>query len=123
LFAFPSGGIVVARIACLLALLACFPVSALADIPPPPPAQGFKRVSYEIVMKLEREIPGYKVYTFSRMGIGGQETIQQELRLGTDKSVVVPSSSSPSVRTGVVAVPDAVMAELQTTENLAQKGK
>src|SRR5262245_17169849 len=71
-------------------------------------------------MKLESEIPGYKFDTFSRMGLGGQETIRDELKLGTEKSVAVPSSSSPSVRTGVVAVPEKVMGELKTKENLAR---
>lgn len=108
------------RFACSLALIACLTGPALADIPPPPPAKGLKRVPYEIVMKLEKGMPGYKFYTFSRMGLGGQETVKEELTLGTEKAVAVPSSSSPSVRTGVVAVPDKVMAELKTKENLAK---
>ena len=71
-------------------------------------------------MKLETDLPGYKFYTFRRLGLGGQETIGEELKLGTEKGVAVPSSSSPSVRTGVVAVPGKVMDELKTKENLAK---
>ena len=108
------------RFACPLALVACFVSSAAADIPPPPPERGFKRVPYEHVLKLETELPGYKFYTFRRMGLGGQETIGDELKLGTDTGTAVPSSSSPSVRTGAVAVPEKVMDELKTKENLAK---
>lgn len=108
------------RFACSLAIVACFTLSAVADIPPPPPAKGFKRVPYEHIMKLESELSGYKFYPFKRLGLGGQETIGDELKLGTKDSVAVPSSSSPSVRTGVVAVPEKVMAELKTKENLAK---
>lgn len=102
------------------ALIACLAASARADIPPPPPAKGLKRVPYVIAMKLEKEIPGYTFYTFSRLGLGGQETIRDELKLDTATAVAGPSSSSPSVRTGVVAVPRAVMDELETKENLAK---
>jgi len=108
------------RFACSLAILACFTLSAVADIAPPPPAKGFKRVPYEHVMKLAAELPGYKFYTFQRLGLGGQETIKDELKLETEKGIAVPSSSSPSVRTGVVAVPAKVMDELKTKENLAK---
>src|SRR5205823_8714056 len=41
-------------------------------------------------------------------------------KLGTQKGVAVPSTSSPSVRTGVVAVPEKVMEELKAKENLAK---
>jgi hypothetical protein len=92
----------------------------VADIAPPPPATGFKRVPYENIMKLATELPGYKFYTFQRLGLGGQETIGNELKLGTENGIAVPSSSSPSVRTGVVAVPEKVMDELKTKENLAK---
>ncbi|HLW67690.1 MAG TPA: hypothetical protein VKS79_20405 [Gemmataceae bacterium] len=102
-----------------LAVVVCFTLSAVADIPPPPPAKGFKRVPYENVMKLEAELPGYKFYPFQRLGLGGKETLGDELKLGTKTGVAVPSSSSPSVRTGVVAVPEKVMADLKTKENLA----
>jgi hypothetical protein len=95
-------------------------MSAVADIPPPPPGKGFKRVPYENVMKLTTVLPGYKFYTFQRLGLGGQETIGDELKLGTENGRAVPSSSSPSVRTGVVAVPEKVMDELKTKENLAK---
>jgi hypothetical protein len=101
-------------------MVACFTLSAVADIPPPPPGKGFKRVPYENTMKLATEIPGYQFYTFQRLGLGGQETIGDELKLGTDNGIAVPSSSSPSVRTGVVAVPEKVMDELKTKENLAK---
>jgi hypothetical protein len=107
------------RHAFALAIFASFASPALADLPPPPPARGFKRVPYEIVLKVDKEIPGYKFYPFTRLGLGGQEKIGEELKLGTKSGIVVPSSSSPSVRTGVVAVPDNVMEELKTKENLA----
>lgn len=103
-----------------LAIVAGFACSAWADLPPPPPERGFKRVPYEQVMKLDKELPGYKFYAFQRLGLGGDETIKQELNLGTEAGVAVPSSSSPSVRTGVVAVPAMVMDELKTKENLAK---
>ncbi|HEX3150429.1 MAG TPA: hypothetical protein VHR66_20290 [Gemmataceae bacterium] len=108
------------RFASSLGLVACFTPFAAADIPPPPPEKGFKRVPYEISMKLDKEVPGYKFYPFQRLGIGGQEKIGDELKLGTEAGVVVPSSSSPSVRTGVVAVPAKVMDELKTKESLAK---
>ena len=108
------------RLACSLALVAGLAVPAAADIPPPPPARGFKRVPYENLVKLGTELPGYKFYTFQRLGLGGRETIGEELQLGTERGVAVPGSSSPSVRTGVVAVPEKVMAELKTKENLAK---
>jgi hypothetical protein len=108
------------RFACSLAAVACFTLSAAADLAPPPPAKGLKRVPYEFVMKLETDLPGYKFYPFQRLGLGGQETIGEELKLGTEKGTRVPSSSSPSVRTGVIAVPEKVMDELKTKENLAK---
>jgi hypothetical protein len=101
-------------------MVACLTLPAAADIPPPPPEKGLKRVPFEHVLKLETDLPGYKFYPFRRLGLGGQETIGDELRPGTETGVAVPSSSSPSVRTGVVAVPDKVMAELKTKENLAK---
>src|SRR5262245_59449491 len=119
-FTITSRGFAMIRFACSLAMVACFTLPAVADIPPPPPAKGFKRVPYENIMKLEAELPGYKFYTFRRLGLGGQETIGDELKLGTENGVAVPSSSSPSVRTGVVAVPEKVMDELKTKENLAK---
>lgn len=108
------------RFACSLAMATCFTLSAVADLPPPPPAKGFKRVPYDNVLKLETEIPGYKFYPFQRLGIGGKETIGEELKLETEKGTPVRSSSSPSVRTGVVAVPEKVLDELKTKENLAK---
>lgn len=103
-----------------LALIPCFLPSALADIPPPPPQRGFKRVPCEQLLKLEKELPGYKFHTFQQLGLGGKLTIGDALKLGTEKSVPVPSSSSPSVRTGIVAVPEKVMDELKSNENLAK---
>lgn len=94
--------------------------SAVADVPPPPPDPGFKRVPYEIVVKLAAEMQDYRFFTFQRLGIGGEETIEQELKLSTEVGTPVPSNSSPSVRTGVVAVPATVMEELGTTEQLAR---
>ncbi len=108
------------RCLCLLVLVACFSLTAVADIPPPPPERGLKRVPYENVFKLDKEIPGYKFYTFQRMGVRGEHKIVEELKLATDKGIVVPSASSPSVRTGVIAVPVKVMDELKTNENLAK---
>jgi hypothetical protein len=119
-FTFTPRGFAMVRFAISLATLAGFTFSAVADIAPPPPAKGYKRVPYEHLMKLEAELPGYKFYTFQRLGLGGQETIKDELNLGTEKGVAVLSSSSPSVRTGVVAVPAKVMDELKTKENLAK---
>jgi len=108
------------RFVCWLAIVAGLASSALGDIPPPPPEAGFKRVPYENVLKLEAELSGYRFYPFQRLGLGGQETIGEELQLGTKEGVPVPSSSSPSVRTGVVAVPEKVLEELGTKENLAK---
>lgn len=108
------------RNACSMAMVACFTWSAVADIPAPPPGRGVKRVPYEHIMKLETELAGYKFYTFQRLGLGGQHTIGEELQLGTETGRAVPSSSSPSVRTGVIAVPVQVMDELKTKENLAK---
>jgi hypothetical protein len=108
------------RFATSLAMVVCFTLTAVADIPPPPPPKGFKRVPFQHVMKLEAELPGYLFYTFQGLGIRGQEKIQDELKLETEKGIVVPSSQSPSVRTGVVAVPKKVMDELKTKENLAK---
>ena len=52
--------------------------------------KGFKRVPYENIMKLGAELPGYKFYTFQRLGLGGRETIGDELKPGTEKGVAVP---------------------------------
>lgn len=108
------------RFACALVMVAAVAWPAAADIPPPPPAAGFKRVPYEHVLKLDADLPGYKFFPFTRLGIGGKETLGDELKLAADKGVVVPGSASPSVRTGVVAVPAAVWGELKTTENVAK---
>ncbi len=107
------------RVLCSLAVIACFASFALADIAPPPPGPGMKRVPLEHVVKLAAEIPGYKFYTY-RGGVGGGESIGEELKLSKDKGVVVPSSSSPSLRTGVLAVPVKVADELKTNEKLAE---
>lgn len=107
---------------CLLSLLmvSCLCAAALGDVPPPPPEFGFKRVPYENLLKLGPDVAGYKFFPFQRLGLGGQEVLGEELKLGTETGVLVPSTSSPSVRTGVVAVPDKVLEELQTKENLAK---
>jgi hypothetical protein len=110
----------VVRFAGSLAVVIGFTWSAAADIPPPPPPKGLKRVPYENLLKLEKELPVYKFYPFQRLGLGGHETVGDELQLSTEKGVAVHSSSSPSVRTGVVAVPAKVMDELKTKENLAK---
>lgn len=88
--------------------------------PPPPPDKGFKRVPYEFVLKLEVDLPGYQFYPFQRLGLGGTETVGDELKLKTDAGTPVRGSSSPSVRTGVVAVPAKVMDELKTKESLGK---
>lgn len=108
------------RYACSLAMVACFALSAAADLPPPPPAKGLKRVPFENTLKLAAELPGYRFYSFQRLGLGGREALGDELKLDTKNGVAVPSSSSPSVRTGVVAVPEKVMVELKTKENVAK---
>lgn len=108
------------RILLSLAILASFTLSALADIPPPPPKRGEKRVPFENVLKLEKEIPDYKFYAFQRLGLSGKETLGEELKLNTKTGVPVPSTSSPSVRTGIIAVPTKVMEELKTKEKLAE---
>ncbi|MFO0800039.1 MAG: hypothetical protein U0804_21415 [Gemmataceae bacterium] len=108
------------RSTCALAVVAGLALPASADIPPPPPAKGFKRVPYEFVLKLDAELPGYKFYPFQRLGLGGQESIGDELKLKTDAGTAVAGSSSPSVRTGVVAVPARVMDELGSKEKLAK---
>lgn len=108
------------RTACLLAVVLGSALAALADIPPPPPEAGFKRVPYEHVVKLDKEIPGYKFYTF-RGSVGGGATVDEELKLETTKATPVPGSSSPSFWTGVVAVPVKVLDELKTSENLAKQ--
>jgi hypothetical protein len=103
-----------------LAIVAGFTSAAMADIPPPPPERGFKRVPYENVLILKQEMPEYKFFPFQRLGIGGKETLGSELKVGTKTAIAVPSSSSPSVRTGVVAVPKKVLEELKSEENLAK---
>ena len=103
-----------------LAIVACSTLSAIADIAPPPPQKGFKRVPYQYIVKLETELPGYKFYTWEGWGLRGKETIGEELKLGTKDGVAVPSSSSPSVSTGIVAVPEKVVNELKTKENLSK---
>jgi hypothetical protein len=108
------------RSACLFAVIAVLGASAFADIPPPPPQRGFKRVPYEHVLKLATELPEYKFYPFQRLGLGGEEKVGEELQLSKDTGVPVASSSSPSVRTGVVAVPRKVMEDLGTKEKLAK---
>ncbi len=107
------------RTACLLAVVLGSALAALADIPPPPPGPASKRVPYEHVVKLDKEIAGYKFYTF-RGSIGGGATVDEELKLDPKKGTPVPGSSSASFWTGIVAVPVKLMDELKTNENLAK---
>ncbi len=103
-----------------LALVFGLTAIALADLAPPPPGPGFKRVPFEHVMKLAAEIDDYQFYPFERMGINGKEQVGERLKLTTTTGVPVRSSSSPSVWTGVVAVPSKQMEELQSTDELAK---
>jgi hypothetical protein len=107
------------RFLCTLAVIASFALAALADIPPPPPGPGIKRVPLEHLVKLDKEIPGYKFYAY-RGSIGGGDAIESELKLGTEKGIKVAASSSPSLRTGVIAVPVKLVDELKTNEKLAE---
>lgn len=107
------------RVACLVALLMTGALTAVADIPPPPPAKGLKRVPLEHVMKLDKEIPGYKFYTYTGSP-GGGDTLGEELKLDTEKGVVVPGSSSASFWTGVVAIPETVLKENKSKKKKEQ---
>jgi hypothetical protein len=93
---------------------------AFADVPPPPPDWGYKRVPYENVVRWDNEIEGYRFFTFERLGIGGEEKIGEELKVGKAPSPPVRSSSSPSVRTGIVAAPGKLMEELGSVDKLAE---
>lgn len=106
------------RLICVLAVVVCWASSAFADVPPPPPEKGFKRVPYENVVRCVPEVTGYRFFTFERLGIGGKEKIGEELKLKNEPSAPVPTSSSASVRTGVVAVPMKLMEQLGKTEEL-----
>lgn len=101
------------------AIVASFALTAVADIPPPPPAQGLKRVPLEHVVKLGDEIPGYMFYAFQQFGLNGEITTK-ELALSKDKGVVVPAADSPSVWMGVLAVPQKIVEQEKTPENLAK---
>lgn len=104
-----------------LALVLVFGLAlpVLADVPPPPPAAGLKRVPLEHVLKLAQEMDDYEFYTFQRLGIGGKEEVGERLKVGTKEGVPVPSNQSPSVRTGVVAIPVEAMTTLGSTKKLA----
>lgn len=104
-----------------LAMFASLPLTVIADLAPPPPAKGLKRVPYENTIKLESEIPEYKFYSFKRVGLSGEDEIGEELKLSTKATVTVASGASPSIRTGIVAVPVKVMEELKSKENLAKR--
>lgn len=106
------------RFALALAMIACCTASAVADVAPPPPEKGFKRVPYQYIVKLETEPSGYKFYAFRDRGPA--RTIGDELKLGTENGVAVPSNPRPHDNIGVVAVPEKVMNELKTKENLAK---
>lgn len=107
------------RFLAALALVASIVSNARADIPPPPPAKGLKRVPYEQLVKVSQEIPGYRFYAFQRLGINGTPTVK-ELKLSTDKPVPVPSSSSASVWTGILVLPEKMAADLKTNDNIAK---
>jgi hypothetical protein len=81
--------------------------------------RGLKRVPYVQLVKISKEIPGYRFYLFQRLGINGTPTVE-ELKLSTDKPVPVPSSSSASVWTGVLVLPEKMAAELKTNDNVAK---
>lgn len=95
-----------------------FALTALADVPPPPPGAGLKRVPLEHVLKLANEMDDYEFYPFERLGINGKEKVGERLKVDTNEGVSVPSSQSASVRTGVVAIPVQAMKKLGTTEKL-----
>ncbi|MFO0820072.1 MAG: hypothetical protein U1A77_19135 [Pirellulales bacterium] len=107
------------RLVGIAIIVFCVASSAVADVPPPPPKWGFKRVPYENVVKWDNEIEGYRFFAFERLGIGGEEKIGEELKLGKEPSPPVRSSSSPSVRTGIVAAPGKLMEELGSVDKLA----
>lgn len=107
------------RVVCLLAVLLLGTLTVMADIPPPPPEAGFKRVPCEHVVKLGGEIPGYKFYTFEQFGLNGDITVK-ELALTQDKSVAVPAADSPSVWMGVLAVPTKIVEQEKTAANLSK---
>lgn len=102
----------------VFALVFGFTLTALADLPPPPPAAGRKRVPLEHVLKLAEEMDDYEFYPFQRLGIGGNEKVGERLKVDTNVGVPVSSSQSASVRTGVVAIPVQAMKKLGTTEKL-----
>lgn len=106
------------RMICSLSIITCVLSTALADIPPPPPAKGLKRVPLEHVMKLDKEIPGYKFFTYTGTP-GGGEVINEELKLEPGKGVVVPGASSASVWKGVVAVPEKAIEKPMAKKKLA----
>lgn len=107
------------RSVCSLTIIAVLAASALANIGPPPPAKGFKRVGVEYLLKLDKEIPGYQFYKLKSSNTGAA-IVEEQLKLEPEKGLSLSASSLPSFWSGVVAVPSKVMDELQTTENLAK---
>ena len=103
-------------------LLACTVCSsASADLPPLTPDPGFKRVWSQHVIKLEKEIPGYRFFWIlnlrnSENNAGVQNV---ELKLSTEKFTILPELSELSL-SRIVAVPNQIMEELKTVENLAK---
>ncbi|MFO0818311.1 MAG: hypothetical protein U1A77_10245 [Pirellulales bacterium] len=106
---------------CLLALALVFgfTLAAVADVAPPPPTTGLKRVPLEHVLILATKMDDYEFYTFERLGINGDEVVGKRLEVNTKDGVPVPSNQSASVRTGVVAIPVQAMEKLGSTEKLA----
>ncbi|MFO0901695.1 MAG: hypothetical protein U0939_01775 [Pirellulales bacterium] len=107
------------RLAFAFAIVIGIASTAVADLPPPPPPKGFKQVPLQHELRLAVEIADYQFFTFERLGIGGKENVSEPLKLSVETGVPVPSSQSASVRTGVVAVPAALVKELKTPANIA----
>lgn len=110
---------VLVRCLLALALVFGFTLAAVADVAPPPPTTGLKRVPLEHVLILATKMDDYEFYTFERLGINGDEVVGKRLEVNTKDGVPVPSNQSASVRTGVVAIPVQAMKKLGSTEKLA----
>jgi hypothetical protein len=105
------------RCACSFAIVACYSYPALADVAPARPYPGCLLSKH--VIKLDQEIPGYRFFLFHGTDAGG-ETIDRELKLSTEKALVIPDTDTPPLVRGVIAVPDKVMDELKNNDNLAK---
>ena len=100
-----------------LAVVACFAVTALADMAPPRPYPGCLLSKH--VIKLDQEIPGYRFFLFH--GTNDKDiTIDRELKLSTEKALVIPDTDTPPLKRGVIALPLKVADELKTKENVAK---